>query len=113
MAQATLAPESGSSNSGTQLSQWKRPQRGKLIGGLVAAFLLLASIFHGRDTLFLDPSDTNSFHLWLNSVNDWITFHRTSNPFFQFFVEGIRKSINWLVNPVSYTHLTLPTNREV
>jgi len=98
MAQATLAPESGSSNSGTQLSQWKRPQRGKLIGGLVAAFLLLASIFHGRDTLFLDPSDTNSFHLWLNSVNDWITFHRTSNPFFQFFVEGIRKSINWLVN---------------
>ena len=92
MAQATLTPES------VKAKLAKKPQRGKLIAGLVAIFLVAASIFHGRDTLFLDPSDTKPFHLWLNSVNDWITFHRTSNPFFQFFVEGIRKGINWLVN---------------
>ena len=91
MAQATLTPELVKSPS------TKKPRQGRMIGALVALFLLAASVLHGKATLFLDPSETNSFHLWLNSVNDWITFHRTSNPFFQFFVEGIRKGINWLV----------------
>ena len=91
MAQATLAP--------TSPEKQKAPARreGKLIAVLVAAFLICASLLHGRDTLFLDVSTNTKLHTWINSISDWITFHRTSNPFLQFFVENIRKFINNLV----------------
>ena len=78
-------------------SEVKKSSKNKYIAALVAGFLVCATFLHGRATLFLDPSTNTSFHSWLNSISDWITFHRTSNPFLQIVVEGIRSFINGLV----------------
>jgi glycine betaine/proline transport system permease protein len=76
---------------------WRRPGRGTLVGGLLAAWLLLGALLHGHWTLALSPSELTGLHRWLNDVNDSIGANRNSNPVFLYFFNEIRAFIDQFV----------------
>lgn len=71
---------------------------GRHVAVLVALFLTASIFLHGKSTLYLDVSTLTPFHTWVNSISDWISLNRDSNPFFLFFINILRSAINWIVN---------------
>lgn len=73
---------------------------GIYLSALSSGFLFFAILLRGIATLPLDTSSLTTFQSWLNSVSDWIGNNQNSNPFFTFFINVIRDSINVLVTGI-------------
>ena len=73
---------------------------GLYLSGLSAGFVFFAILLRGIATLPLDTSSLTSFQSWLNSVSDWIGNNQNSNPFFTFFINVIRDSIDAFVTGI-------------
>jgi glycine betaine/proline transport system permease protein len=71
--------------------------RGRIVAGILAAWLLLWLFLRGTSTLALGPAQLTSLHHWLNDLNDSIGANRNSNPFFLYFFNYIRLFIDEFV----------------
>ncbi len=78
----------------------KRYKVGIYLGALSAGFIFFAVLMRGIATLPLDTSSLTWFQSWLNNVSDWIGNNQNSNPFFTFFINVIRDSINAFVTGI-------------
>jgi glycine betaine/proline transport system permease protein len=71
--------------------------RGRIVAGILAVWLLLWLFLRGTHTLTLGPAQLTSLHHWLNELNDSIGANRNSNPFFLYFFNYIRLFIDEFV----------------
>jgi glycine betaine/proline transport system permease protein len=74
--------------------------KGRLIGGILVAWLVLFFVFRGRDTLDLASAGLTPVHRWFNEVNDSIGASRNSNPLFLYFFNEIRLVVDTLVSGI-------------
>src|SRR5689334_10646771 len=81
----------------TSRLSWSRPSRGRLLIGLLVFWLVLGTVLRGKWTLSLAASDVTGLHSWFNDVNDSVSAHRNSSPFFLYFFNEIRLVIDHLV----------------
>lgn len=73
-----------------------KPGRGRIIAAVLVAFVVLAAVFRGRDTLGLVPSDTTALHRRLNDLNHWVSSNRNESPIFLYFFNEIRAFVDAL-----------------
>ncbi|MET0234864.1 MAG: ABC transporter permease subunit [Kibdelosporangium sp.] len=71
--------------------------RGRIVAGILAGWLLLWIFLRGTSTLALGPAQLTSLHHWLNDLNDSIGANRNSNPLFLYFFNYIRLFIDEFV----------------
>ncbi|GAA1757249.1 ABC transporter permease [Luedemannella helvata] len=74
----------------------RRPRRGWLLAGVLAAWVVAWFPLRGRDTLSLPTSDLTPAHDRLNELRDWVDAHRADNPFFTGVIETIRQAVDGL-----------------
>jgi glycine betaine/proline transport system permease protein len=77
-----------------------RLPRGRLVGGILVAWLVLFFVFRGRDTLDLASAGLTPLHRWFNDLNDSVGASRNSNPVFLYFFNEIRLVVDTLVSGV-------------
>lgn len=80
MATATLTAE----------ARQRRPGRGLIVAGVVAAWLAAWWLLRGVHTLELSPAQLTDLHRQLNEANDAIGASRGDNPVFVYFFDVIR-----------------------
>ncbi|MBP2321783.1 glycine betaine/proline transport system permease protein [Kibdelosporangium banguiense] len=68
--------------------------RGRIVAGILAGWLVLFVFLRGTGTLSLGPAQLTSLHHWLNDLNDSIGANRNSNPVFLYFFNYIRLFID-------------------
>jgi glycine betaine/proline transport system permease protein len=74
--------------------------RGRIVVGVLVAWLALFAIFRGRDTLDLASAGLTPLHRWFNELNDTIGASRNSNPLFLYFFNEIRLGVDNLVTGI-------------
>ncbi|WP_235215742.1 ABC transporter permease [Phaeacidiphilus oryzae] len=67
------------------------------LAAVVLLWLVLFVLLHGHDTLSLATADTTSLHNDINDFNSGISDTRDSNPFFVYFLNGVRTGVGQLV----------------
>ncbi|HEX6446706.1 MAG TPA: ABC transporter permease subunit [Streptosporangiales bacterium] len=75
----------------------RTPRRGRLLVGVLVAWLVLWAAMRGRWTLALDPAQLTGVHTALNGLRDAIDASRNSNPIFLYFFNAIRFVIDQFV----------------
>jgi glycine betaine/proline transport system permease protein len=71
--------------------------RGRIVAGILAAWLVVWLLLRGVNTLPLGPAQLTSLHHWLNDLNDTIGANRNSSPIFLYFFNEIRLVIDEFV----------------
>jgi glycine betaine/proline transport system permease protein len=74
--------------------------KGRLVGGILVAWLVLFFVFRGRDTLDLASAGLTPLHRWFNDLNDSIGASRNSSPVFLYFFNEIRLVVDTLVSGI-------------
>ena len=98
---STLIERSTSADSHISQPHVEKKSRVNLyIGVLGAAFIFFAILLRGIATLPLDTSSLTPFQNWLNTVSNWISDNRTTNPVFTFFINVLRDFIDAFVNGI-------------
>src|SRR5437667_6020968 len=80
--------------SARRIGQW---DRGRIILGVLAGWLVLFFLLRGTDTLPLGPGQLTDLHHGLNNLNDSIGQNRNSSPIFLYFFNEIRLFIDEFV----------------
>jgi glycine betaine/proline transport system permease protein len=80
--------------SARRIGQW---DRGRIILGVLAGWLVLFFLLRGTDTLPLGPGQLTDLHHGLNNLNDSIGKNRNSSPIFLYFFNEIRLFIDEFV----------------
>ncbi|GAA1808704.1 ABC transporter permease subunit [Luedemannella flava] len=93
-----MATVSATGSTPVPAARWRarRPGRGALALGVLAAWVVAWWPLRGRDTLSLPTSDLTPAHDRLNELRDWVDAHRADNAFFTGFVEGVRVTVDSL-----------------
>jgi len=78
------------------LPWWRRIGRPGVVAAILLGWILLGTVLRGRDTLGLPTTDTTALHDRFTAVRDWVDSHRSSSPFFVYFVDGIRDFVGGL-----------------
>ncbi|MBE1466460.1 ABC transporter permease [Kibdelosporangium phytohabitans] len=71
--------------------------RGRIVAGILAVWLLLWLVLRGTHTLALGGAQLTTVHRWFNDLNDAIGAGRDSNPLFLYFFNHIRVGIDEFV----------------
>lgn len=71
--------------------------RGRIVAGILAVWLLLWLVLRGTHTLALGGAQLTTVHHWFNDLNDAIGAGRDSNPLFLYFFDYIRVGIDEFV----------------
>jgi glycine betaine/proline transport system permease protein len=79
---------------------------------LLVAWLVLANIFKGRDTLELSTMQNTPVTQWLNDGIDAIRANRQSNPVFVYLFNPIRVMVEFFVQTIR-TVISLPQGSNV
>ena len=64
------------------------------IGAVLAVWIVLFTMFRGRNTLALAPADTNALHDWLSDLQTSVGEGRNTNPLFIYVFNPIRAVID-------------------
>ena len=64
------------------------------IGAVLAVWIVLFTMFRGRNTLALAPADTNALHNWLSDLQTRVGEGRNTNPLFIYVFNPIRAVID-------------------
>jgi glycine betaine/proline transport system permease protein len=64
------------------------------LGGVLAVWLALFGLLHGRNTRELAPADTKPLHVWLSDLQTRVGEGRSTNPLFTYFFNPIRSVID-------------------
>jgi glycine betaine/proline transport system permease protein len=67
------------------------------LAAVVVLWLVLFALLRGHGTLSLATADTTGLHNDINDFNRSISDNRNSNPFFVYFLNGIRSAVGQLV----------------
>ncbi|HKE50578.1 MAG TPA: ABC transporter permease subunit [Actinomycetes bacterium] len=75
---------------------WRRITRPWIVGGILAAWVVLGTVLRGRDTLTLATQDTTPLHDSLTDMRNWVDTHRSTSPFFGGVVDTVRNGVGSL-----------------
>ena len=100
MSTTTTTPTTTTAVAPPRTVRRRRPGKPARVAGILAIWLVVWALLHGRDTLRLSPADLTPLHRWLNDVNDTVGAHRNDSPIFLYFFNEIRAGINALVTGI-------------
>jgi glycine betaine/proline transport system permease protein len=80
----------------------RRPHRGVLALGVLAAWIVLGVSLRGRQTLSLAPAELTPLHESINRFSENLSANRNSNPVFLYGFNEIRAGIDWFVTTIQH-----------